>query len=173
VSRPVGSKLYPDLSSRTFGKLKVAWPISRTRTGTSYYLTFCECGRHRVVRAVELMCGRIDRCAHEAIVRAHTRHGYTTTNSSKPEYRTWDAMIQRCTNPKNGKWHLYGGRGVKVCKRWMKFDNFIADVGPKPEPKHQYSIDRYPDNNGNYEPGNVRWATWSQQNSNLRNRRKV
>jgi hypothetical protein len=116
------------------------------------------------------MRGRIDRCAHESFVRAHTRHGYTTKDSAKPEYHSWDAMIQRCTNPKTSKWHLYGGRGVKVCERWLKFDNFIADMGPKPEPKRLYSIDRFPNNEGNYEPSNCRWATWSQQNSNLRKR---
>lgn len=73
-------------------------------------------------------------------------------------------MLQRCTNPKNIKWKRYGGRGIKVCKRWKKFENFIADMGAKPEPKRRFSIDRYPDNDGNYKPSNCRWATYEQQN---------
>lgn len=76
-------------------------------------------------------------------------------------------MIQRATNPKNTNWHHYGGRGITVCDRWRVFDNFLADMGERPEGK---TIDRYPDNDGNYEPGNCRWATPSEQQRN-KNRR--
>lgn len=71
-------------------------------------------------------------------------------------------MVQRCHNPKHPKFATYGGRGILVCERWREsFETFLADVGPRPSPKH--SIDRHPDPNGNYEPGNVRWATQKQQ----------
>jgi hypothetical protein len=74
------------------------------------------------------------------------------------------AMWQRCTNPAKSNYKYYGGRGITVCERWRVFENFVADVGLRP---HGLTIDRFPNKNGNYEPGNVRWATHSEQ---MRNR---
>lgn len=86
------------------------------------------------------------------------KHGYSKT----PIHRTWCGMMTRCFNPSDKKFHLYGGRGITVCERWRKsFENFLADMGEKPGP--EFSLDRYPDPNGNYEPGNCRWATLSEQ----------
>lgn len=91
-----------------------------------------------------------------------------------PEYRIWQQMIDRCTNPNNPSFRHYGGRGVSVCARWMKsFEDFLVDVGCRPyqaKPR-QWFIDRI-DNDGNYEPGNVRWATPSQSAMNQRRRGK-
>jgi len=90
-------------------------------------------------------------------------HGW---RSSKTEYRIWSSMKRRCLNPKDLGWERYGGRGITVCAEWQaSFDAFLAYMGPRPSLAH--SIDRI-DNDGNYEPGNVRWATWSQQNANKR-----
>jgi hypothetical protein len=82
-----------------------------------------------------------------------------------PENRAWRNMLQRCQNPRDPQWHIYGGRGIIVCPRWNLFVNFYGDMGPRPSPKH--SIDRI-DVNGAYEPSNCRWATLEMQNNNTR-----
>jgi hypothetical protein len=86
------------------------------------------------------------------------------------EYRSWDGLIRRCTCSAEPSWHNYGGRGITVCERWLSYENFLADMGPKPSRKH--SLDRI-DVNGNYEPGNCRWATVNEQQRNRRNNKLV
>jgi hypothetical protein len=89
-----------------------------------------------------------------------------------PEYRTYIDMIWRCSKPTCKSYKNYGGRGIVVCDRWLlSFDNFLSDMGPRPSSKH--SIDRYPNNDGNYEPSNCRWATMVQQINNRRARPNV
>jgi len=88
--------------------------------------------------------------------------------SSLPEYRIRVEMIRRCTDANTINWNVYGGAGVTVCDRWIEsFENFYEDMGPRPSAKH--SLDRWPDLAGNYEPGNVRWATGKEQGRNRRN----
>jgi hypothetical protein len=108
--------------------------------------------------------------------RRFTTHGDPNQGPTKlylsSEYVAWAGMKQRCLNPKNKgykKW--YGALGVKVCERWLRFENFLADMGPRPTPRHE--IDRYPDPNGNYEPTNCRWATRKENMRNLRTNRLV
>ena len=92
-----------------------------------------------------------------------------------PEYTAWKHMMRRCYNPRVKWYHRYGGRGIVVCERWKKWKNFFADMGPKPTDTHvsgrsKYSLDRI-DNDGNYEPGNCRWATQIEQIANQKPRR--
>lgn len=89
----------------------------------------------------------------------------THGNWRTPEYRSWEGMKQRCLNKNAKGYKNYGGRGIKVCGRWMEFKNFLEDMGKKPKGKH--SIDRI-NNEGNYEPLNCRWATDIEQASNQR-----
>lgn len=86
-------------------------------------------------------------------------------SKSHPLYNTWCQIKQRCNNPNHTYYHLYGGKGVKMCERWANsFEAFIQDVGDRPSENH--TIDRYPDKNGHYGPDNFRWATWTEQNKN-------
>ena len=84
-------------------------------------------------------------------------------NIRTPTYYTWKMMKQRCQNPRATSYEYYGGRGIKVCDRWQSFDNFLEDMGERPEGK---TLDRFPNKNGNYEPGNCRWATRDEQRAN-------
>jgi hypothetical protein len=134
-----------------------------------YLLCVCDCGvkvlRQRYYLTRALKEGRLISCGCR-IGEWATKHGLFKSK----EYRAWLNMKDRCSNPNNIRWDYYGGRGIKVCKRWRQsFEAFFADVGPAPSPAH--SLDRYPDMNGNYEPNNVRWATASQQAHNRRKKK--
>lgn len=100
-----------------------------------------------------------------------TQHGHLSGGKMSPEYAAWSGMRSRCTNQNKRDYPRYGGRGITVCERWSRFENFLLDMGLRPSSDH--SIDRYPDKNGNYEPSNCRWATREQQGRNKRNNRIV
>lgn len=107
-----------------------------------------------------------------ACFRAHPvafnrQHGESRASSkgASPEWNAWQGMIDRCRDTKRRPYH--GGKGIKVCSRWLSYDNFLSDMGRKPSPKH--SLDRV-DNNRDYGPDNCRWATTSEQNANRRHR---
>lgn len=126
----------------------------------------CDCGNYKKVIASQLSGGHVKSCG--CLRRQHpgpkTAHG--ETGSSK-EYVAWRAMKSRCYYTKCRQYKYYGGRGVSVCDRWINsYENFLFDMGRAPSPSH--SLDRYPNNSGNYEPGNCRWATIDQQNNNRR-----
>ncbi len=97
-------------------------------------------------------------------------HGATAGGQSMPEYRVWKNIRTRCNSPTCKQYSDYGGRGIKLCERWNDFATFLADMGPRPPGKHQ--IDRI-DNDGDYEPGNCRWVTSSENCRNKSNNRLV
>jgi len=99
-----------------------------------------------------------------------TSHGHRTPGKTSPTYSSWGAMKNRCQSPTSKDWKSYGARGITVCARWQKFENFLADMGKKP--KAGFSIERR-DVNGNYEPGNCIWATPQVQSENRRNTKRI
>jgi hypothetical protein len=96
------------------------------------------------------------------------KHGHAIGSIASPTYSSWQAMKSRCLNPQTSSYRNYGGRGIKIYDRWLDFKNFLADMGERPEGT---SLDRFPNKNGNYEPGNCRWATRLEQNRNQRIRK--
>jgi hypothetical protein len=163
-----------DLAGKRFGYLVVVRKTGRQQQRKGVWLCQCDCGNEKIIRGDSLKseatrsCG----CLHNAQSKVNGKngggrliHGHTKNKNRSPEYNSWHSMLQRCTNPKDPKYHLYGGRGIRVCPQWNKFENFLSDMGPRPQGK---SLDRYPNLNGDYHPTNCRWATPKQQAKNSR-----
>lgn len=123
-------------------------------------------------------CDRVRRRVEMSENPVRLRHGFAKSRGlMRPEYYIWNSMCQRCSNPKAKQYEDYGGRGIKVCARWDLFDNFLVDMGPRPDGKHpsgraMYTLERK-DGNADYEPGNCIWATYKEQACNKRNGRMV
>lgn len=126
----------------------------------------CDCGKKLHVTARSVLISNTKSCgcwAKEWGHLANLKHGGAGT----PEFSVWKDLINRCTNPTNKDFHNYGGRGIRVCDRWLhSFENFYKDMGLRPSKNH--SIDRFPNNDGDYEPSNCRWALSHQQSRNTR-----
>lgn len=158
-----------DLNGQILGRLTVLHEGARDKHGRSTWHCRCTCGTERRISIASLMrgtksCGCLQK---EATSRMSKKHGLTST----PEYRTWDHIKTRCLNPNFNDYHNYGGRGITICDRWLNsFENFLADMGERPTPKH--SIERN-DTNGNYEPSNCSWATHKEQCNNQRRTIKI
>jgi len=164
----MGDKLI-DRTGKRYGRL-VVMERADDRAGRVAWRCQCDCGTVKVVTANKIQqgtssCGCLARESMRRVGLSNATHGHTRGGNSSSEYRTWSGMWNRCTNPNSADYARYGGRGIRVCERWDDFDTFLADMGPKPSPTH--SIDRI-DNDGNYAPGNCRWALPTDQSRNQR-----
>lgn len=153
-----------DLTGRTFGHWKVQGR-GETRYTRVHWICTCSCGIVKQVSGCHLVSGNSTNCGcskPKGNASVRYKHGLTGT----AEHKIWMSMRSRCSNPNNNHYHLYGGRGIFVCERWKNsFSFFLEDMGKRPSSQH--SIDRI-DTNGNYEPGNCRWATDKEQMRNTR-----
>lgn len=158
----IGAFRCKDITDEKFGLLTALKPVSRDKHNNVLWLCRCDCGNETVTRGAGLFWGDTLSCG--CTVRCRT-HGYASHVHRSVEYRAWVDMRRRCENPDYSKFKNWGGRGIKVCVRWSKFENFLADMGLRPD---GHSLERI-DNDGDYEPLNCKWAPWSEQ---LRNRRR-
>lgn len=161
-----------DLTGQTFGRLTAQWPVGRRRNNDVQWLCPCSCGKFRVNSGSDLRSGNSKSCGclrKELLGIRKYKHGCTVARMRTREYNSWVAMKSRCSNPNRPCYEDYGGRGIKICERWHSFENFLADMGPRPKGT---SIDRI-DNDMGYFPSNCRWATRLEQNRNQRKRLKL
>ena len=151
------------LTGKKFGFLTVIRP-ARTRSSggqtKTAWVCQCQCGQRLAVWTQALTQGNTTSCG------CHGK-GRERSQGRTKEHTSWRAMMQRCYNPNNVKYHEYGAKGIGVYRIWHNFNQFMIDVGKAPSLRH--TLDRYPSRSGNYTPGNVRWATPRQQ-ANNRNR---
>jgi hypothetical protein len=165
----MSAKIY--IIGQRFGRLKVIAdaPPRLAPNGVSILrsLCVCDCQKQVVVQNSLLRKGLTKSCGclRVEVSRAtHYVHGHHTIGNQTPTYTTWQSMRQRCDDPNCHAFQHYGGRGIVVCDRWKRFENFLADMGERPS---GLEIDRI-NNDGNYEPGNCRWATRKEQMRNTR-----
>lgn len=158
-----------DLTGQVFGELTML-EFAFCHERQTFWLARCSCGAQINIRASNVIigyttsCGHLGRRPHMGPFECDGKH-----NRHAPEFSIWRSMKARCLNPKDPRYRWYGARGITVCERWMSYGYFLADMGRKPSP--ELSIDRI-NNDGNYEPGNCRWATRKEQRANQRPRLK-
>ncbi len=153
MARNPSSAIPTDLEGCRFGRLK-AIAFVRRRSYQQLWRCLCDCGKECIVVRGNLKRNGSCGCAHG-------KHRLTGT----PEYQSWQSMRQRCLNPNSKPYQNYGGRGIRICERWESFEAVLSDVGLRPTPAH--TLERK-NNEGNYEPDNVCWATRAQQLRNTR-----
>lgn len=159
---------FKDITGQRFGRLVAVKPNALNKHKRWDWEYICDCGNTLITDAGGPRSGNTRSCgclrseATSARMATHRKGG-------TPEHRAWAHMLRRCRSPDEPMYPQYGGRGIRVCDRWLKFENFLADMGEKPP---GLSLDRI-DVNGNYEPNNCRWATWLQQANNKQFNRRT
>lgn len=161
-----------ELVGLTFTRLTVIERAGSTKLGTAKWKCQCECGKVTFVTTDSLTMGKSKSCGclcRDLVAVRAFKHGLCSRKYRHPLYMRWAQMIQRCTNSNSSEYYLYGAKGVKVCERWRNsFTDFLTDMGERPTGT---TLDRWPDPNGDYKPGNVRWATTEEQQNNKRDSR--
>jgi hypothetical protein len=155
-----------DIKGQKFGRLRAIKYLGWVKY-SKVWLCKCDCGEKRNVESRKLRNGIVISCGcfHlERVTEASTKHGLSRSN----EYSIWRGMFDRCTNSRKKGFENYGGKGITVCNRWKKFENFYGDMGPRPSKKH--SIDRKNGKRG-YSKNNCRWATPLEQMCHTRRNR--
>lgn len=161
-----------DITGLTFGRLIAIAPTDLRSGGKIVWRCTCNCGAECLAPVNHLQDGRRVSCGCAKLTGSQrlsrkARHGHYVGNQPSPTYSSWTSMRTRCLNPNAPDFMRYGGRGIVICQRWTKFENFLADMGERPA---KHTLDRK-DTNGHYEPENCRWATQITQDRNKRTNR--
>lgn len=159
-----------DLTGQKFGTLIALYRIGYAEKHQAIWQCRCDCKRDGCPKYVQVLQLNLrhKRTKGCGCLGGKVRHGASSGGKITPEYRSYRGAKERCQNKKHHKYLIYGGRGIEF--RFNNFEEFYNELGPKPEPKSKYSVDRKK-NNGHYERGNVRWATAKEQANNRRNSR--